>query len=74
MNVFFIIIGMAAVLISIFGKGRQFYAGDPDAIAWFDRKISNRYGRILFIVVGIIFLTLGIASLLGVITLHAEGP
>jgi hypothetical protein len=62
MGLVFIFFGCVGVLIAIFGKA--FSVADPDAITPFNQKRSRRSGRLISLVVGLMFLAYGIKVLL----------
>jgi hypothetical protein len=60
--IFFIIAGSIGILLAFIGK--NFTAGDPDAISSFTRPVSNKYGRIVCAIAGSMLIAFGIKSLL----------
>ncbi len=62
MGVIFIIAGSVGIVLAFIGK--NFTAGDPDAISSFARPVSNRYGRLVFAIAGTMLIAFGIKFLL----------
>jgi hypothetical protein len=61
MGIVLILAGCVAIAIGV--RGGQFYAGDPDAISSFNRKVSERSGRVVFILAGILLFVGGLIIL-----------
>ena len=57
MGIVFIIVGCLGVIIGLLG--REFTAADPDASSSFDRKVSTRSGRIVFVLAGVLLIAAG---------------
>ena len=58
----FIIAGSVGIILAFIGK--NFTAGDPDAISSFARPVSNRYGRLVSAIAGTMLIAFGIRFLL----------
>jgi hypothetical protein len=61
MGFVFIIAGCVGVILGIVGD--NFTAADPDATTSFNRKVSKRSGRTVFILAGAILIVAGIKFL-----------
>jgi NADH:ubiquinone oxidoreductase subunit 2 (subunit N) len=62
MGILFVIIGGLAIAMGIFGK--EFYEADTEGFGFKSaRKVPRWSGRTLFIVVGVLFIALGIKFL-----------
>ena len=70
MGVFLIVIGVAVFLAGIYGK--EFFTADPVAFSQFDRKISSKTARALFVIVALCFIASGIALLAGAIVSNSD--
>jgi len=57
----FVIIGVAAIAVGIFGKNLKFYIGELET--GHEKRSSTWSGRLLFFIVGFGFLALGIKFL-----------
>lgn len=62
MGVIFIIARSVGIILAFIGK--NFRAGDPDAMSSFARPVSNRYGRTVCAIAGIMLIAFGIRFLL----------
>jgi hypothetical protein len=64
MGIVFVLCGIVASLIGIFGK--KFYAGDALTISDYkqERRVSTWWGRLIFIVVGVFFVALGVTFMI----------
>ena len=61
MGILLVISGILAIVVGIFG--RNFYEADVIALRAFKQKSSTWSGRLVFIVVGVVFVALGIKLL-----------
>jgi hypothetical protein len=62
MGAIFIIAGSVGIIFAFIGK--NFSAGDPDAISSFARPVSNRYGHLVCAIAGTMLIAFGIKFLL----------
>jgi hypothetical protein len=62
MGVIFIIAGSVGIILAFIGK--DFSAGDPDAMSSFGRPVSNRSGRLVCAIAGTMLIAFGIKFLL----------
>jgi hypothetical protein len=58
MGIAFILFGCIAVALGV--RGGQFYAADADAMTSFDQKVSQRKGRVICIVAGVLLIAAGV--------------